>query len=212
MPSHSLTGRLLIVAVIVFLSSLTAQAQSGRQIRKSTPAPVPTPAAEIAVVKPEEKPKPALTLIVGLQHTNLFDNIRIANARGALDSLEDRLDDHPGVKVAHLWGDMTRSEAIRRAKSEKEAYVVLLELSLNRMAGSLDGELRLAYWVFSPVTAKIKVSGTVYPHTYRNRGVILDPRSADIYGDHQVRQASRDAADRILKAFQLHFPNKQPVL
>jgi hypothetical protein len=146
-----------------------------------------------------------------MQHTNLFDNARIANAGGALHTLEDRLDDHPGVKVAHLWGDITRSDAIRRAKSEKEAYVVLLELSLNRMAGASDGELRLAYWVFSPVTAKIKVSGTSYPHTYRTRG-ILDPRSAGIYGDHQVREASRDAAERILKAFQLHLPGGRRVL
>jgi hypothetical protein len=146
-----------------------------------------------------------------MQHTNLFDNARIANAGGALLTLVDRLDDHPGVKVAHVRSDMTRSDAIRRAKSEKEAYVVLLELSLNRMAGASDGEMRLSYWVFSPVTAKIKASGTTYPQMYRNRGV-LNPRTGNIYGDYQVQEASRDAAERILKAFHLHLSDGRRAL
>lgn len=204
-------GRLLIIAAIAFLSAVTAGAQSGRPIRKTTPAPVPTPVPEAPLAKPEEKPKPALTLIVGMQHTNLFDNARIGNASTALSAIEDRLDDHTGVKVSHLWGDITRSDAIRRAKSEKEAYVVLLEVSLNRMAGDVDGEWRLSYWVFSPVTAKIKTSGSTYPQMYRNRGGILNPRRAGIYGDdYLLQEASHDAAERILKAFALHLQRPTP--
>jgi len=204
-------GRLLIIAAITFLSVVTVVAQSGRQIRKTTPAPVPTPVPETPLAKPAAKPKPALTLIVGMQHVNLFDNAHIYNASGALQAVEDRLDDHSGVKVSHLWGDITRSDAIRRAKSEKEAYVVLLELSLNRMAGDSDGEVRLSYWVFSPVTAKIKTSGTTYPRMYRNRGGILNPRTAGIYrDDYELQEASRDTAERILKAFQLHLQRKPP--
>jgi len=202
-------GRLLIIAAITFLSAVTAGAQSGRQIKRTTPAPVPTPAAEAPLAKPEEKPKPALTLIVGMQHTNLFDRSRIGNPSGALLAVENRLDDHTGVKVSHLWGDITRSDAIRRAKSEKEAYVVLVEVSMNRMAGASDGEWRLSYWVFSPVTAKIKTSGTTYPQMYRNRGGILNPRRPSIYGDdYQLQEASRDAAERILKAFHLQLQGK----
>ncbi len=210
MLRHS-QGRLLIIAAITFLSAITAVAQSGRQIRKTTPAPVPTPVPEAPLAKPEEKPKPALTLIVGMQHVNLFDRARTYNANGALQAVEDRLDDHSGVKVSHFWGETTRSSAIQRAKSEKEAYVVLLELSLDRMAGDSDGEWRLSYWVFSPVTAKVKTSGSTYPRMYRNRGGILNPRRAGIYGDdYQLQEASRDAAERILKAFQLHLQRKPP--
>jgi hypothetical protein len=212
MPSHTHAPRLLVVSAIALVCVLTAGAQSGRKVRKTSPAPVTTPAPATPLAKPDEKPKPALTLVVGMQHTNLFDNARIANAGGALLALEDRLDDHSGVKVSHVWGDMTRSDAIRRAKSEKEAYVVLLELSLNRMAGASDGEMRLSYWVFSPVTAKIKASGTTYPQMYRNRGVILNPRTANIYGDYQVQEASRDAAERILKAFHLHLSDGRRAL
>jgi len=200
MTSYSQTVRLLMVGSIVLLSVLTTGAQSGRKVRKSTPLPVATPAPETAVAKPKEDPKPALTLIVGML-PNPYDNARMGG--GALQFLEDRLDDHAGVKVAHLWGDVTRGEAIRRAKSEKEAYVVLLELSVDRMTGSSEEELLLYYSVFSPVTAKIKTSGQTYARMYRNRGVIQDPRTANIY-DYQVREASRDVAVRILKAFHLH--------
>lgn len=212
MLRHSQSGQLFLVAAITFLSVMTAAAQSGRQIRKTTPAPVPTPVPEAPLVKPDEKAKPALTLIVGMQHTNLFDNAQLPNVTVALQALEDRLDDHAGVKVSHLWGDVTRSDAIRRAKSEKEAYVVLLEVSVNRMAGASDGEWRLSYWVFSPVTAKIKTSGATYPQMYRNRGGILNPRTTGIYGDYQLQAASHDVAERILKAFQLHLQNKRPTL
>ena len=203
MPSYSQTVRLLIVAAIVALSVLTAGGQSGRKVRKSTPLPAPTPAPETAVAKPKEDHKPALTLIVGML-PSFFNNAQMGNAGGPLHSLEDRLDDSPGVKVAHLWGDVSRSDAIRRAKSEKEAYVVLLELSVETGAGSRDEEILLYYWVFSPVTAKIKTSGQTYVRMYRNRGVIPNPRTANIYGDYQVLEAARDVAIRILKAFQLH--------
>jgi hypothetical protein len=203
MPSHSHTFRLLVVAAIVLLSVTTAGAQSGRKVRKSTPPPVPTPPLETPITKPKEDVKPMLTLLVGMHQLNRFDS-RVANAGGALQSFEDRLDDHPSVEVAHLRGDITRGDAIRRAKSEKEAYVVWLELSLERLAGSPDGELRLSYWVFSPVTAKTKASGVTYPRMSRGRGVILDPRTV-IYGDRDLREAARQAAESILKAFHLHL-------
>lgn len=203
MPSYSQTLRVLVVAAIVLLFALSAGAQSGRKVRKSTPPPVPTLPPETPIAKPKEDPKPTLTLIVGMHQLNRFDS-RMANAGGALHSLADRLNDHPSVKVDRVWGNVTRSDAIRRAKSEKEAYVVWVELSVERVAGSPDGELRLSYWVFSPVTAKIKASGVTYPRMSRGRGVILDPRTV-IYGDRDLREAARDAAESILKAFHLHL-------
>lgn len=198
MPSHSQTFRLLVASAIVLLLAITAGAQSGRKVRKSTPPPVPSPTVETPIAKPKEDVKPLLTLVVGIHQPNRFDS-RVADAGGALQSLEDRLNDHPGVKVVHLWGDITRGDAIRRAKSEKEAYVVWLELSVDRF----DGESRLSYWVFSPGTAKVKTSGATYPSTSRGR-VILDPRTV-IYGDRELREAARDAAESILKAFHLHL-------
>lgn len=211
MPSNIRPRQLLVVGAIALVCVLTVGAQSGRKVRKTSSAPVPTPAPESTPAKSKEQPKPALTVVVGMEPTYLT-NVRMGNSGGALLTLVDRLDDHPGVKVAHVRNDMTRSDAIRRAKSEKEAYVVLLELSLDGMASTSNGELRLSYWVYSPVTAKIKTSGQTYPQMYRNRGVILNPRTANIYGDYQVQEASREAAERILKAFHLHLSDGRRAL
>lgn len=203
----------LLVALALLSFLMAAPAQSGRKVRKpATPPPVATPEPASPLPTPAEKTKPSLTLVVGMQRTNLFDNARIYNASGALHTVVDRLEDHSGVKVVQVRGDMSRAEAVRRAKAEKEAYVVLLELSYDRMAGSSEGQLRLLYWVFSPITAKIKTSGQTYPHMYRTRGVILDPRGPDIYGDRQLQEAARDAADRVLRAFQLHTAEPRRVL
>jgi hypothetical protein len=209
MPSHTQGLRLLVVTAIVSMCVLTAGAQSGRKVRKTAAVPVPTSAPESTPAKTAEQPKPALTLVVGME--NIFDGGGMVNSSNASRAFIDRINDHPGVKVHYVNGDMGRGEAVRRAKSEKEAYVVLLELSLNRMSAS-NSELRLSYSVFSPATAKIKTSGQTYPHLYRNRGGILNPRTANIYGDYQVQEASRDAAERILKAFHLHLPDGRRAL
>jgi hypothetical protein len=211
MPSHTQCLRLLVVTAIVLVSVLTAGAQSGRKVRKTAPVPVPTSAPESTPAKPAEQPKPMLTLVVGMERSNIFEGGGMVNSSNASRAFVDRINDHPGVKVHYVSRDMGRGEAVRRAKSEKEAYVVLLELSLDRM-GASNSELRLSYSVFSPTTAKIKTSGQTYPHLYRNRGGILNPRTANIYGDYQVQEASREAAERILKAFHLHLPDGRRAL
>jgi hypothetical protein len=211
MPSQSQPLRLpFITIVITLLCVLSVGAQSGRKVRKTTPAPVPAPSPEINTPKPKEQPKPALTVVVGMERSYYFGSTASAGAGGVLLTMVDRLEDHPGVKVAHVGRDMTRSDAVRRARSEKEAYVILLELSFDRGASTSNGDqLRLSYWVYSPGTAKIKTSGQTYPQWYRNRSVILNPRTPNIYGDYQLEAASRDAAERILKAFHLHLPSER---
>ncbi len=201
-------NKVILVVVLALLSVVTAGAQSGRRVHKPTTLPpVPAPSPEVVAPAVTEKPKPALALVVGLERSNYYGNSAMVNEGAALLALIDRLDDHPGVEVAHVARNMARSDAIRRARSEKEAYVIFVELNYDRMAE----ELRLSYWVFSPQTAKIKTSGQTYPQMYRNRGVILNPRST-VYGDRQVQEAAREIAERILKSFQLHIPNGRPVL
>ncbi|HEV2884341.1 MAG TPA: hypothetical protein VGW36_05750 [Pyrinomonadaceae bacterium] len=119
--------------------------------------------------------------------------------------MTDRLNDSPGVVVEQVQADMTRGEAVRRARTEKEAYVVLLELVVDRMSSSNSDnpQLCLQYWVFSPTTGKIKTSGATYSHTTRSGGVILTRRMPDVLRDHNLQQASREAAERILAAFKL---------
>ena len=208
MPLRLTAQRLVVIAIIALFSLTIAVAQSGRKSPRSAPlppVPMPTPESTIPVVA-KEKAKPALTVVVGFERMNYYGNAAMVDEGAALRALVERLNDHAGVEVADTKRNMTRSDALRAAKTEKEAYVVYVEINLDQM----DGDLRMSYWVYSPQTAKIKTSGRTYPQMYRNRGVILNPRST-VYGTRQMEEAARDVAERILRAFQLHLPGERSV-
>ena len=207
MPLHLTVQRLLVITIIALFSLTIAGAQSGRKSPRSAPLPpVPMPTPETtAVAKEKEKAKPALTVVVGFERMNYYGNAAMVDEGAALRALVDRLN-HAGVEVADTKRNMTRSDALRAARGEKEAFVIYVEISLDQM----DGDLRMSYWVYSPQTAKIKASGRTYPQAYRNSGVILNPRST-VYGTRQMEEAARDVAERILRAFQLHLPGERSV-
>ena len=207
MPGRITAHRLFLITIIALLSVTIAGAQSGRKSQKSAPLPpVPMPTPEKIAPVSKEKPKPALTVVVGFERMNYYGNAAMVDEGAALRALVDRLRDHAGVEVADAKRNMTRSDALRAAKSEKEAFVIYVEINLDQM----DGDLRMSYWVYSPQTAKIKTSGLTYLQMYRNRGVILNPRST-VYGTRQMEEAARDLAERILRAFQLHLPSGRSV-
>lgn len=209
MPTHNSPIRLVVITAITLLSVVTAGAQSGRKTRRPEPPPIAAPTPGNTSQQVTKPTKPSLTFIVGLERTIVHGAIAVASTTAALNAMVDRLEDHPSVKVARVDGHMSRSDAIRRAKAEEEAYVIFMELDMDGMAGAAGGQLRLSYWVYSPVTAKLKKSGQTYPQMYRNRSVILNPRTSGIYGDYQVQEAARDAAERILRAFDVPLKDKR---
>jgi hypothetical protein len=124
---------------------------------------------------------------------------------GVLRSLEDRLEDDKSVKVETVQGDMNRSDAINRAKSEKESYVVWVQLRPETMADDDNADLSnlyVEYSVYAPATAKLVTQGKTYPPLRRNKSIIL-PRSGSVYGDDLLNQAAREAAERILAALKI---------
>jgi len=206
MPRPISAHRLIVILIITLLSITIAGAQSGRKSPRSAPLPpVPMPTPEPIAPVAKEKAKPALTVVVGFDRMNYYGNAGMVDEAAALRALVDRLNDHAGVEVADTKQNMSRSDAIRAARAEKEAFVIYVEISLDQM----DGDLRMSYWVYSPQTAKVKTSGRTYPQMYRNRGVILNPRT--VYGTRQMEEAARDVAERILKAFQLHMSSERQV-
>ena len=201
--------------VFVLSCASTDLAQSGRRVRKSTPASVstPEPTATPTPNASSEKPKPRLTFLVGLDGSDGSANIPLYAYEGVLRSLADRLAKAPGIQVGATQSDMSHIDAIQKAKAEKEGYVVWLQLQVDTMSsntgnsGNLDNVV-LEYTVLAPTTAKVAMSGRAYPP--RN-GIILGPRTSSIYGDRYLNQAAKDAADRILAHFRLHMPpNTQP--
>lgn len=201
--------------VVVFMLSCasTDLAQSGRHVRKSTPAPVstpevtPTPGPKAS----SEKPKPRLTFLIGLDRYTGFANVPSYAYEGVLRSLVDRLAESQGVHVGVSQDGMGRGEAIRKAKAEREGYVVWLQLQVDtESGGSRNTENRnnivIEYSVFAPTTAKQTTSGRTYTLSQRNKGIIPGPRTSSIYGDRYLNQAAQEAADRILAHFHIHTP------
>jgi hypothetical protein len=213
------SSRFYVAILCAALAALCAQgvmAQSGRRVRKSTPAsvstpePTPTPTPNAS----SEKPKPRLTFLVGLDGSDGSANIPLYAYEGVLRSLADRLAKAPGIQVGATQSEMSHIDAIQKAKAEKEGYVVWIQLQVDTLSrstgnsGNLDN-IVIEYTVLAPTTAKVATSGRAYPQ--RNKGIILGPGTSGISGDRYLNRAAQEAADRILAHFRLHMPpNKQP--
>ena len=132
-----------------------------------------------------------------------------------LRACAERLDDSPSVKATVANREMNRSEAVKRAKAETESHIVWLQLRLDRGTGSSNEddlrEVYIDYAVFAPSTAKTVTSGRTYQQMYRAGGVIVMPRPGGRtslpYVEQLLKQAARDAAERILSA--LNLPSRK---
>lgn len=199
--------------IALLLSCLLAVfAQSGRRARRTDPVPVPTPEATPTPNTPAAPAKPVLTFVVGLERDG-FSRISLNAYGGVLDNLTGRLAAASGVRADSLGRDLTRAEAIAKAKAEKEAYVVWLQLRPDTMGGSSGvyddpNNVYLSYSVFAPGTAKLATSGNTYPDSYRNKRVRLPTPTGS--GDYYLNQAARGAAERILDHFHKGGPTGLP--
>lgn len=199
---------------LVAACAMSGAAQSGRQVKKpTTPYPVPTPEPTPTPSAPTEKPKPAFNFIVGLDRFGNFSRISLGAYSGVIRNCADRLNDAPAASAAAASDDMSRSEAVRKAKNQKEAHVVWLQLRQNNARsepGVYDDpyDVYISYAVFEPVTGKQVTSGNTYPEAYRNQRVRLPTPSTG--GDYYLNQAARGAAERILAHFHLSLPGTRP--
>lgn len=217
MPKHSQASRGLAsayCAALLAVCALAVVAQSGRRVRKpSAPLPVSTPEATPTPSAPVAKPKPAFIFIVALDKFGNFSRVSLNAYSGVLRSCAGRLSDSRSVKAEVSTQDTSRSDAVRQAKAEKEAYIVWLQLRPNNFSGQTGSgddpnSVYVEYTVFAPTTAKQVTAGSTYPDAYRNKGVRLPTSSTN--GDYYLNQAARGAAERILDHFHLHLPNTWP--
>ena len=124
--------------------------------------------------------------------------------RGCADKL--RADSSAIVDVTDK--DLTRGEAIKRAKSETKSYVVLLTLTVERMSNSGE-DLVLEFIVLAPSTAKMVTGGRAYMTGQRAGPIVVGPPTNSrrgIYREETLRRMGEDAGERILKAMHLNVP------
>ena len=218
MPKRSPTTSAFyaILCTALFLScALVVVAQSGRRGPKPTPVPVSTPESTPTPKMPAEKPKAAFTFIIGMDRFGDFSRVPLYVSNGVLRTCAGRLDDPESVDVEIETHDFGHGGAIQRAKSQKEAYVVWLQLVPNTLSGRAGANddpynVYIEYIVLAPTTAKQVASGNVFPGAYRNRGVIVSPKTSGIAGDYQLNQAAKATAEKILDHFHVGMVNPRP--
>jgi hypothetical protein len=101
-----------------------------------------------------------------------------------------------------------RGEAIEKAKSSSNTYVVLLTLKMDVMPRSYD-DMQLEFVVFEPTTAKVALTGRSYINSSRTGPVVVGPTQrlpAGVFRETWLRQAGEEVADRVLKKLKLGMP------
>jgi len=198
---------LVLVASLAFVT--TTQAQSGR--RRTTPepaAPVPTPTPH-PTPKPKQESKSDLVFIVGVDQSDSFNSLPLTYYSTVMNACAERLR-HNSSATVNTASQLTRSEAIKKAKSEKTTYVVYLRFTGISMSNSSNQEAELEFIVYAPTTAKVATSGRSYKNSNRKGPIVVQPPGGSgniVYEEQLLRRAAEDAADRILKSLHIVMGN-----
>jgi hypothetical protein len=204
------------VCLLFVLFALTGLGQSGRRLSKSPAVSVPTPEPGQPEKKPTLTDQPKLNLIVGIHNGDVFSGIPPTYYDSVLESCAGRLDDSRGVHVDVVTREMTRGDAVNRARAEKEGYVIWLQLRTDSYSGSTGNSLNdiyVEYTVLEPGSAKVKTQGNCYPNSSRKGGVVVprtSGRTNTMIAESRLREAAQEAAERILKALHIVPPSDIP--
>ena len=202
---------LLTMCICVGFLGVVVEAQSGRKTPKR-PDPLPEASPEPSPTVKPQPDEPQVSLTVGINGGDGFNYIPNYFYDSALASCAERLRGARSASVHVNSREMTRADAVRIAKSQKEGYVVFLELKTENMGGSTQNisyqDLYLNYTVFGPDQAKTVTFGHTYPRDYRRGSIIALPtgRNPTVLAETLLREAAKDAADRILSALHMVHP------
>jgi hypothetical protein len=212
-PTATVLG--IVVALLMAFCCLTANAQSGRRQSKPAPAaPVPTPTPEPTPTPTPKRSDSDTTFVVALGDRGTgFSYAPLGYYEAARNGCAERLREKTSLPVDTPQRELTRGEAIQKAKASKTTYVVLISLIEDRMSASSNSsgyvEFEVDYVVFAPGTAKVLASGRTYESAMRKGPVSVGrPRGSNYpaYREAILRRAGEDAADRILKSLHLSDP------
>ena len=150
-------------SLLLLLATQTV-AQSGRRAPpKPSPTPVPTPQsdAEVTPKSSARELKQRVSLLVGSEPSSkhlLSEDAIFAN-------FLQHLGEFKNVKTTSM-GDIKRDRAVKRAKTETESIVVLLQFDVDEFqSGTVilnSPDLDVKVLVFEPKTGEKKFEGKVY--------------------------------------------------
>lgn len=201
-----------ILLAMILVYTCVVHAQSGRRSNNPPTTTTPSVSGPKTVEKTTPKP-PRLQLLVGVEERNMFSNTPYYLADTVMDNCVRRLGDAADVTAAPAAKPMSRTQAIEAAKSEKERFVVWLQIQSDlvdsgKQSKNGPDELYVSYIIFEPVTAKIKQSGRTHQLIYKTgRGGVSSPtsRNSPLYSEYALKQAAREIAERVLGAFDIRL-------
>ena len=138
-------------------------AQSGRRTPKPNPTPVPTPQtdAERPSKSSARELKERVSLLVGIEPSSKH----LLSEDAIFESVLQHLGESKNITATSL-GEIKRDRAVKRAKTETEAIVVLLQFDVDDFQyGTLilnSQDLDIRVLVFEPRTGQKKFEGKVY--------------------------------------------------
>ena len=197
--------------IVLAVCAVAVQAQSGRKKIPPPPAaPVPTPTPEPTPEPKPQKENDELGFIIGADSFGTHEVLPLTYYEAAMHGCADRLRSGSSAHVTVSQQNMSRGDAIKRAKSETKTYVVLMKLVLDRMYAKSYNDLEVEYVVFAPQTAKTVTSGRTFLNVNSKGPVIVGPSRREttsaIYREQLLKIAGEEAGERILKALNLNVP------
>lgn len=148
---------------LLLLLATQTVAQSGRRAPKPNPTPVPTPQTDAGTTPRSSgrELKQPVSLLVGIEPSSkhlLSEDAIFAHVLQHLGEFKN--------VTARSLGDIKRDRAVKRAKSETEAIVVLLQFDVDEFQhGTLildSPDLDIRVLVFEPRTGEKRFEGKVY--------------------------------------------------
>ena len=154
--------RLLTASSLLLLLATQTIAQSGRRAPKPAQPPVPTPQADADTTpKTARELKQKVSLLVAKEPSSK----RLLSEDAIFSTILQQLGQFKNVAPTSL-GDLKRDHAVKRAKSETEAIVVLVQFDVDEFqSGTLilnSPDLDVRVLVFEPKTGQKKFEGKVY--------------------------------------------------
>jgi len=199
-----------IALELVAVCAITASAQSGRKQPRTAPAaPVPTPTPEPTPEPKKEEKKSELGFILAADRYTNMDSYPWSYFDAVMVGCAGRLRSVSSASVDIAQNDVSRGEAIKKAKAETTTYVVSIKLKIEEPARSYD-DLVAEFTVFAPKTGKVVTFGTAYQNTNRKGPIVVGPNSRGssgaLYREDLLKRAGEDIAERILKTLNLNVP------
>ena len=216
-PSHTRVALFGLAALLMAFGAAGALAQSGRKAQKPLGLPTEKPTPTDPADRPAEpKRQEALVTFYVVKDDTLsvgWDSMARDSVAAAFVERLRQVGRDVEVKDG---GKGRRQEARERAKKEEVAYVVFFQMDEGGMSDPTNMNARglvLRTYVYTPRTADLKYSDTVYQRPYRDTArvggvrVPVPTRRTERYpSQYQLEQAARDAADRLLSRFQITPP------